>query len=86
MGSWEGYAALAAVCLCLGAAGGWRVMSWREQAHAAKAARQTVQMTERRSKITFDVGMNFEMARLKGSGAIQQRQREVTQHVTPQID
>ena len=83
---WKGYAAVGAVCLCLGAAGGSRVMAWREQAQAARAAIHTVQVIERRRKITFVGGMNFEIARLKDSAAIRQRQQEVTQHVTPEID
>src|SRR5258706_14335185 len=86
LAGWKGYAAIAAVSFCLGAAGGWRAMSWREQAHTAQAAGQTVQLVERRGKITFDVGMDFEMARLKDSNATQRRQQEVTRHVTPQID
>lgn len=83
---WQGYAALGLVCFLAGAGSTWRIMTWREQAHEKQALVKTVQLVERRSKITFDVGMNFEAVRLKDSQATEQRQQEVAQHVTPQID
>src|SRR5258708_3686315 len=83
---WKGYAGLAVLCLCLGAAASWRVMSWREQARATQAERHVVQIVERRGRITFDVEMKFEKARLKDSAETIKRQEEVIQHVTPQVD
>jgi len=86
LAGWQGYAGLALLCLALGAAGSWRVMAWREQAQAVQASRQVVQIVERRGKITFDVGMKFEMARLKDSAETAKQLEEVEQHVTPEID
>jgi hypothetical protein len=86
LAGWRGYAGLAVLCLILGAAGSWRVMDWREQAKAVQASRQVVQVVERRGKITFDVGMKFEMARLKDSAEAAKRLEKVEQHVTPEID
>jgi len=86
LAGWKGYAVLGALCLCLGAAGSWRVMLWHRQAIAGRQARQAVQIVERRGKITFDVEMNFEMARLKDEAAMTKRQEEVHTHVTPEID
>jgi hypothetical protein len=86
LAGWKGYAILGALCACLGAAGSWRVMLWREQAIAGQRVRHAVQAVERRGKITFDVEMNFEMARLKDSATMTKRQEEVHTHVTPEID
>jgi hypothetical protein len=61
-------------------------MTWREQAQAAQTVRHSVQIVERRGKITFDVGMDFEVARLKDSADAERRQEKVTRHVTPEID
>jgi len=83
---WQGYAALGVLCLCLGAGAGWRVMSWRERANAAQAARDSVQVVERRGRITFDVEMNFEKARLRDGGATGKRLEEIPRHVTPEMD
>jgi hypothetical protein len=83
---WKSYAAVAAICLAIGASGTWRVMSWRERAGQAQAVNQTVQIVERCGKIAFDVAMNFEKARLVDAEAISKRQEEIPQHVTPQMD
>lgn len=86
LAGWKGYAGLGALCLCLGAGGAWRVMAWREQAHLAQINRHVVQVVERRGKITFDIGMKFEMARLKDDSATAKQQQEVHQHVTAEMD
>jgi len=86
LAGWKGYVALGALCLCLGATASWRVMSWRERANAAQAARHSVQIVERRGRITFDVEMNFEKARLRDSGATEKRLEEIPRHVTPEMD
>ena len=86
LAGWQGYAGSAVLCLVLGAAGSWRVMTWRDQAKAVQASRHVVQVAERRGKITFDVEMKFEMARLKDSAEAATRLEEVGQHVTPEID
>jgi hypothetical protein len=83
---WQGYVGVALLCLILGAVGSWRVMAWRAQAKAVQASRQVVQIVERRGKITFDVEMKFEMARLKDGAEVAKRLEEVKQHVTPEID
>ena len=71
---WKGYAAVAALCLVIGASGSWRVMTWRQEASDAKTATHTVQVVERRGKITFDVEMKFERLRLADAAATRKRQ------------
>lgn len=83
---WKGMAAVAMLCFLSGAGGTWRIMAWRQQAQAVQATARTIAIVERRGKITFDVGMNFEMARLADGAATRQRQQEVSQHVTPRMD
>ena len=83
---WKGYAAVAALCLVIGASGSWRVMTWRQEASDAKTATHTVQVVERRGKITFDVEMKFERLRLADAAATRKRQEEIPQHVTPEMD
>src|SRR5258708_25824897 len=63
---WKGYAGLAVLCLCLGAAASWRAMSWREQASATQAEPHVAQIVERRAHITFDVEVKVENAPPQG--------------------
>jgi hypothetical protein len=83
---WKGYAALALACFLAGSLGTWRVMSWREGAQETKRLVKTVQLVEKRGKITFDIAMNFETPRLKIQQDTQQRLSEVDLHVTPKVD
>lgn len=83
---WKGYAAIALACFLAGSLGTWRVMSWKEGAAQTKALQHRIVLDEHRGKITFDIGMNFEAARLIDTNATQRRLSEVDTHVTPKTD
>ncbi len=66
---------------------------WGHQQYAAgvsdtkaKNAKIVEQIIERSNKITLDVEMNFEMARLTNNEATQRRLADVDTHITPAVD
>lgn len=86
LGGAKFYIACGLCGLIAGSIGTWRIMSWHEQAKERTQVVKTIQVIERRSKITFDVGMKFEQARLVEGQRIEGLEREIPQHVTPQVD
>jgi len=86
LGGAAGYFAVAALALTVGAAGTWRVMSWRAAAGELAAARQGVRLVEHQARINFTVAMNFEAVRLADTETTRHLLEEVPIHVTPAID
>ena len=85
-GGLYGYLAVAVLSLALGAAGTWRVMSWRATAAESKTAFQAVRLVEHQANITTQMSLHFELARLDAAKATDQLIEEVPIHVTPAID
>lgn len=83
---WKGYVAAALVAGLLASTATWRVMSWREQAHQTQAAVQQIKLTDKDIQINMDLGPVV----VKGLQIIAtetvRREREIPQHVTPEID
>lgn len=85
-GGWQGWLALIMAGLLAGSLGTWRVMSWREGAQETKFAVQQIKLTDKDIQINVDLGPLV----VKGLQIITtetvRREREIPQHVTPEID
>lgn len=84
--NWQSYLAIAAISGLLGAAGTWRVMSWKEAAAQTHVAQQAVRLVMRQEALTLNISMNFEAIKTSDQAATNKLLDEVEIHVTPAID
>lgn len=83
---WKGYVGAAAIAAFLASLGTYKIMHNANLAAETIQAKKVVEVVERRGKITFDVGMNFEKVRLLDTQATDKRLEEVESHVTAKAD
>ena len=83
---WKGYAAVAALCLTIGAGGTWRVMSWRQEARGAQEAVAVVHRVESQAAIETKLEAIYLPQFVFIQTESQRRETEIPKHVTPEID
>lgn len=86
LAGWRGYAAVAALCLVMGASGTWRVMSWHEQAQVARQAVATLHRVEAQTDIETRLNAIYLPELVFVQTETKRRETEIPKHVTPAID
>jgi hypothetical protein len=86
LSGWQGYVAVLAVGLALGAGGTWRVMSWREQAHQTQVVTKTVKQIEKQQVVTEKVVTKYVAVQAKAAAETRSLIQEIPVYVTPQDD
>lgn len=86
LAGWKGYAAVAAACLVIGAAGTWRIMSWREGAKETKQAKETVRLVVHQADINTSLGAIYVPQFIFIQTETTRRISEIPKHVTKEID
>lgn len=86
LGGWKGYAAVAGICLLLGASATWRVMSWRADAQQVKTITKTVEKIIYRDRVTEKVVTKYLAAKAQAAEETRNRIEDVPNHVTPEAD
>lgn len=86
LGGIQTYLIVGAVCLAVGVAVCWRVMSWREGSHANAESKAVVRLVTWQSHINVNVGQVVVQGITIAYAETSRRQQEIPQHVTPEID
>jgi hypothetical protein len=83
---WKGCAAIALLCLLAGAGGTWRIMSWREDARAAKVITRTVKQIVYRDRVTEKVVTKYLTVKAADAANTRNLIKDIPNHVTAQAD